>query len=409
MWPISQRRRTVSSSNHHAAGPTLGYLYQVQQALLRLVPHALADDEAAVRLEVFDDVSFHRGSGPARDVLQIHHSVNSDRELLDTSAKTWRTLAIWTAEWKTLHVDERREMLLVTTQLARAGSGLEKLTARIRDPEEAHRILFAIATDLEGAKGTAKDRAVFAALPEDDRRELLARVTVADRAPAATRMRDELVAGLMPAHQSDYVPSIAKGVEGWWWGRAVDALVDREPITATELRAVIDEERRGHLDGRLPIRSLDSFDSADLPDVDSDAARFVACLNAIRAQALHIETARDDYLRAAAHRSYWLRELLVGPGELSRYDSSLVAEWGLRSLRAFTNLTASSSDDENATAGLGFYEELILDSRSPLRVEVPDVFVQRGSYHALADDQRVGWHPTEVRRIQGQSVSRQAA
>src|SRR2546423_966326 len=106
----------VSPGDHHAAGAAVGYLFQVEQALLKLTPSALADEDASVSVELYDDVAFQRKAGSAKEVLQIHHSVNSSRELLDTSAKTWRTLAIWAQEWDALETSERRDMTLLTTQ-----------------------------------------------------------------------------------------------------------------------------------------------------------------------------------------------------------------------------------------------------------------------------------------------------
>src|SRR5689334_16323165 len=127
----------TSSGDHHAAGPAVGYVFQLEQAMLKLLPAALADADASVSVEVYDDVAFHVGAGPPREVLQIHHSVNSSRELLDTSAKTWRTLAIWADEWNGLDVDEKRDMTLLTTQQAREGSALEALTSRARNLNHA--------------------------------------------------------------------------------------------------------------------------------------------------------------------------------------------------------------------------------------------------------------------------------
>jgi hypothetical protein len=59
---------SVADSSHLAAGPALGYVYQFQVALLELVPHALADADVNVSLEVFDDVAFDFEAGSARSV-----------------------------------------------------------------------------------------------------------------------------------------------------------------------------------------------------------------------------------------------------------------------------------------------------------------------------------------------------
>lgn len=394
---------------HRAAGPATGYVFQLGQAMLMLVPAALADDDASVSVEVYDDVAFHRGTGAPREVLQIHHSFNSGRELLDTSVKTWRTLAIWAAEWCNLRADERRDMTLVTTQAARDGTALQALTQRARDLDYAVQTLAKTAADPHGAAGTATDRATFARLDSTAQRALLSRVTVVDAAPGSLEMRRSLERSLKGTHESRFIPALADGVEGWWWSRVLYALDDGRPIHASEMRAVIDEERRSLSDRALPVHALDAFESGDVPVVSFDVATFVACLRAVEASDALLERAVDDFLRASTHRSYWMRRLLVGPAELDRYDNGLLAEWDLRCDRAFEDLGESATVADKINAGRALYLELQLDVQRPLRQELTDQFVQRGSLNALADDDRLAWHPDAVPPYREALRSRSAA
>jgi hypothetical protein len=399
----------MSPADHHAAGSAVGYVFQLEQAMLTLLPHALADEDAAVSVEVYDDVAFHHGAGPPKSVLQIHHSMSSDRELLDTSSKTWRTLAIWANEWTALDADEVRDMALITTQHARSGSALEALARQPRNLDHAVETFAAIAADPNGAAGTAADRATFHALGVDAQRELLARVTVIDGSPPALAVRDNLEQMLKGSHESRFVSAMADGIEGWWWPRVVRALHDHEPIRASEMRTAIDEERRSLADRGLPIRDLEAFGDDDLPVVEHSSATFVACLRAIDASDTMVDRAVDDFLRASAHRSYWMRRLLIGPQELGRYDDSLLDEWDMRCDRAFEEIADELRAAGRKEAGRKLYRELQLDVHAPLRPEVPDGFVQRGSFQTLAEDARLAWHPDAVQPFRDALRLRRAA
>lgn len=397
----------ASSGSHHAAGAAVGYVFQLEYALLSLVPCALADEELAVSVEVYDDVAFHTKSGRAKEVVQVHHTLKSVRELIDTSAKTWRTLAIWAEEWRGLDAAERRDMTLVTTQKTRRDSGLEALTRRAWDLDKAVETFSRIARDQGEAAGTAVDRATFDALGPDDQRALLSRVTVVDSVARATDGRAELEKALMGSHEARFVPAVADLVEGWWWPRVVRALSDREPVSATELRAIIDDARRILTDLTLPIRELDDLeDDRDATGVPS-GADFVRCLRSIELNERRVSRAIDDFLHASAHRSYWLRRTLVLPQELVRYDERLIVEWDDRCDRTFHSVDGNSTDSDKVAAGRAVYDELTIDMERPLREAVRDPFVQRGSLHRLADNAKVAWHPDEASPLRD-SLSREA-
>lgn len=379
------------------------------QAMLKLLPSALADEDAAVSIEVYDDVAFHREGRSPKEVLQINHSVESDRELLDTSRKTWRTLAIWAEEWLALDADQERQMTLITTQRAKEGSALAALRPDVRKHDHAASALAAIAADPEGAAGTTSDRAVFEALGAEVQRALISRVTVIDGSPQAVEVRSELERRLMGAHEARFIPALADGVEGWWWSRVVRALYDHQPIPASEMRTVIDEWRRSLSDTSLPILAFDELGDEDRPVVEYQSAAFIGCLRDIDASDADVDRAIDNFLQASAHRSYWMRRLLVGPNELQLYDDSLLTEWDMRCDRVLDRLGLDTESAARIAAGKELYRELQLDVVAPLRAELTDRFVQRGSLHGLADNERLAWHPDAVQPFRDALRRRSAA
>ena len=390
----------MADPSHLAAGPALGYVYQFQVALLELVPFALASDDAEVSLEVFDDIAFDFGADrPPRSVFQIHHSLVAERELLDTSAKLWKTLAIWAGEWGRLEPGESRVMTLLSTQQVRPGTGLAALTEQHRDSEDALAKLLAVANDPAGAPGTAKDRAAFLALPEGERREMVGNIRMVDGAPQAVDMHERLKQALAPTHEQRYIASMADVVEGWWWPRVATALTTGGRVHAEDLRAAIDDARRSLSNTALPILRLEDFSAGELPPVDTADARFLQCLHAIAASAVRRRLAVDDYRRAFAHRSRWARRGLLGPSEYERYEDDLLSQWAIACDRMLRALSERADATARARAGHDLWDTMEADIRRPLRPDTVDSFIQRGSLHQLAEDKRLAWHPDAAGKV----------
>lgn len=398
----------MTAPGHTAAPSALGYIYQCQVALLGSLPHALAGRDVLTTIEVFDDVAFEFGDGTAREVLQVKHHQRSARDLIDTSADLWRTLGIWSDEWAAGGADEGRVMTLMTTQPCRAGSAVEALTDRARDDDAALSRLREIATDPMSAKGTKDDRDRFMKLEPSEQEAFIRRIHVADAQLDAAAVDNKLRALLMPTHEERFVESMRDGVLGWWLRRVVAHLQDGAAISVDELRAVIDDVRRQLSDQSLPVLAEEDFDASELPDLDPERLRFVLQLKLIGASNPRIDSALVNYRRAFAHRSRWTRRGLVGPVELGRYEDRLCEEWEIRRDRMRRRLSADADDDVRRDAGHDLWDEMEVEASIPLR-ELPEIFVQRGSLHQLADVERVGWHPDFVDRLRALLEEAEAA
>jgi hypothetical protein len=71
MSATTTERVTVGAFS--AAGPALGYLVQVEYALLLLLQRMDEEDQCAVSIETLDDITFHDDVGTATEKL---HSVS---------------------------------------------------------------------------------------------------------------------------------------------------------------------------------------------------------------------------------------------------------------------------------------------------------------------------------------------
>lgn len=396
--PSLHATQRVADPSRLAAGPAAGYQFQFEVALLLLVPHALTNADVAVSLELLDDVALHFGDEDPLHVLQVAHSVDRERPLLDTDAKVWKTLAIWAGEWAALEAGETRVMTLLTTRPVVDGSALHALTGRARADPEALKRLEEIAADQKGAPGTAANREAFMTLPPSERAALVRVMHVVDAAPQVVDVQQELERLLAPAHELRFVRAMAEMVHGRWWFRVAQALSGNRIIRAEHLREDIDEARRTISDRALPILAMSSFDSEELPEHRPDAT-YLACLDEIKASQFRRQRAIDDFRRASAHRLKWARLGLVGPREFSDYEADLRDQWLTACDRMLRALEAGADEAQRCSSGHDLWDRLEEDIRRPLRPETQDGFIQRGSLHRLADEERIGWHPDRAAPI----------
>ena len=89
---------SASVSAFGAAGAALGYLAQVDYALLAALERLDDEDDFAVSIETLDDIVFHDVDGGGTEKWQTKHTIDQTRTLSDASTDLWKTLHNWIAE-----------------------------------------------------------------------------------------------------------------------------------------------------------------------------------------------------------------------------------------------------------------------------------------------------------------------
>jgi hypothetical protein len=243
--------------DHTAAQSLLGYLYQVEVALLELIRRSRGpsvDPALALSIERFDNVAFER-AGSAEEILQTKHSLYAAKSLTDASVDLWRTIKVWIdlASEGAIEV-ERAALSLLTTSTASSGGAASLLRPDAeRDVAHAGRILERIA----GASTNQENAAAYTAfltLPGDQRARLVAAVVVLDRAPTIRDVRSELLTLLWHATDRRFHEQLITRLPGWWYGRVVRHLTapDRDPILADEVELEIGDLREQLVSDNLP-------------------------------------------------------------------------------------------------------------------------------------------------------------
>jgi hypothetical protein len=137
-------------------------------------------------------------------------------------------------------------------------------------------------------------------------------------------------------------------------------------------------------------------EAADARELGGDERVFVQQLQLLAISSRPLELAIRDYKRAYMQRSRWTEDALVSSRELRRYEDRLVDEW--EHVTAATWEALGDEDEHRARAGRTVYETIqFLDLW--IRPSCQERFVSRGSYHMLANELKVGWHPDFVTRL----------
>ena len=383
-----------------AAAPSLaGYLYQARVALALCLRYAYAEGSVEVAVERLDDVSFERDGVPI-ELLQTKHRLTRKSDLSDASADLWKTLRIWSEQAKNdPSLPSRTRLVLMTTGVVDNGTIAAMLrpiepggvisgqTAR----EASERLTLVAETSANTALSSAFG--AYLALTQRMQASIISAVQVLDGQPMVAEVGDVIERALRIAAPRGQAGRARELLEGWWWPRIIEALVQTpvQAVSILEIETKLDEIRESLQRAALTTE----FEDAAPPDAELKAYEghgFVRQLRAIGVGGNRIEHAKRDYYRAFSQRSRWARHHAVLDGEMAHFEANLVEEWEPRFNAMCDRHAATEADDQSLQeAGQEIYHWVETEARFPFRTLVKR-FLNVGSYHMLADALRVGWH-----------------
>jgi hypothetical protein len=107
----------------------------------------------------------------------------------------------------------------------------------------------------------------------------------------------------------------------------------------------------------------------------------------------------NDFLMSATDRTAWAEDGHVNPAALKTYSAELGRAWK----RKHDTVAIAYSDKCETDRGKLLYNDCMGHTAKLQGLETPEHFT-RGSFHALAEDRDIGWHPnytTELARDEG--------
>lgn len=383
-----------SRSQFLAVDATLGYLYQVRSALLGALRRLKVEPEFLVSIETLDDVTFETVGGDVTDLLQTKHHRQRTASLTDASPDLWKTLRIWVEGRASGAIPPPANLYLVTTGLAPDGSAASRLRASGRDSAAAQSALDATASSSTSQTNKNAYQAYLNASAAQ-RASLLAKVVIIDASPSVADLDGELRTEVYWAAGKEHHAAFLDRLEGWWLRRVLRQLngAASDRAGSVELEAQMSDLREQFKQEALPIdEDLLEFTLDDATSAAHADSTFVRQLELVKAGKHRIAYAIRDYYRAFEQRSRWLRDDLVVGFDLHKYEKRLTEEWELVFEAMRDNLGAGAADEAKEFAArsvLTWAERAAI----PIRASVTEPFVSRGSFHMLADDVRIGWHP----------------
>lgn len=386
-------------STRFSAGPqALGYFYQARYALYLLLN---SREEAELSIEGLDDVTFEEAGSP-HELLQLKHHLGRTASLTDSSSDLWWTIRLWSTRLKEGEISLPGIVLtLITTASAPENSIAAALRpGDNRDHRCAYQRLCGVAKASKNASLAPAFQA-FMELSREHQEALVESIQILDKSPNIFDTADRIKQRIEFSAPRGRLDGLYERLEGWWFGKVVGHLSgdSRELIPKFEVHEkIVDIGRQFAIDA-LPIDFADA-EPPTPPDPESDTRRFVLQLKVIAAHSKRIRAAIVDYYRAYEQRSRWVREELVFGEELEKYEKRLKEEWELYFAGVEDEIQEGASEEELQKYGRQVLSWVEREAEIPIRPRVTQPYVMRGSYHILADNLLVGWHPKFLERLQ---------
>ena len=381
-------------SEFDATASMLGYLYQARYALyisLLKIREVQDPDEYFVSIEKLDDIAFETDGNPV-DLLQTKYH-GSEGSLTDRSADLWKTIRVWAEGITSGALDPARSSFtLVTTQSA-PDSGLVSafLPTSSRNIQATRKRLDEIATETSSATNLSAYSA-YSALHDWQKNQLVGSINILCRSANILDVSDLIKKELRLTIGTNHVDAFLARLEGEWFKRFIVAMSSSEErsVCLGEVVAIIDDLRSQFSLANLPVDYADA--EPEEIDVEGDERIFVEQLRLIGMSSSAIRLAIIYYYRAYEQRSRWSRDGLVKPGELNSYLKRLEEEWINHSSLIFPDVDTDNLD-QIKESGREVYKKCQNEGALAIRRDFNHPYVARGTYHSLADDLRIGWHP----------------
>lgn len=387
----------ASYSNFSATDSVLGYLYQFRLALWSSLQKCRKNESFSVYLETLDDVVFET-SDSLVELLQLKHHCNHAANLSDSSSDLWKSFRVWIEGRANNSIPKDAQLYLITTSKISPGSSASYLTPENRNEAEALKKLKATANTSETKKNEISYK-LFKDLSSHEQAILLRSITILSGAPNIKEIDKSLRDEIRFIVKRSHLESFLFRLEGWWYRRVVKQLVssDESPIFSDEIEGVLDELREQFKDESLPIDE-DIFDV----EVESDLYEkwiFVQQVKLAGIGKQRVFFAIRDYYRAFQQRSRWIREDLILTSDLHKYERSLQEAWEYEFACIADELGDEASEQIKKEAARKIYNWME-NCDYPIRPQVKEQSIKRGSFHILSDYLRVGWHPEFKQRLQ---------
>lgn len=387
-------------SKYSAADSAIGYFFQFKYALFDSLSKLSSGESFLVSMEKLDDIGFEDREGH-KILKQVKHTKKS---LTDKSVDLWKTIRIWCEGISSGYIPPDTTFYLVTTAKTQDGSAANYLTAgNSRDPFQALELL-----ELACASSTNKDNIdaykSFNGLSKLQKDNLVQNIIILDSVPPINNLDKKTKDVIRLNVDPQYLESFMKRLDGFWYRRIIKHLTREDDglITSEEIFYEVRELSEQFSSENLVIDPEILRLQVEVGDENYERYKnfiFVHQLKLIGIGEGRISRAIRDYYRAFLQRSRWIDEKLVFKGNLDDYEERLKDAWELRYLQIKDDLGEDAAEEAKIKSAKELYKWIESGDHPLIRPECKEDFISIGSYHDLADDMKVGWHPDFVERL----------
>lgn len=383
----------MSLENHSAPGPAAGYAFEFERALYWL---ARSPAGFSIGIETDDDVAVRHQDG-SRTLEQNKHSIKEDAEPFgDRSKDLWNTLSIWVTALEDGELDGGRTRFLMVTNKTLPDC-IAKRISKAETEDEVTQCIQALR--LAAAKPSETIRAyaekVLAASSEPHLRAVIANGELVDEASGASGLdlRRLTIAELpIPEWFTKDAESIANELLGWakkqvlaLWQAGQPAWISRDSFV-TQFHAVLDRRKRQQTRER----------AANLiPVIDEQLGKekgrvFVKQLYLVTDDDSRVDESIREYLRCRIEKNRLSADGYITDQDWIAFEYSLKTRW----TKIFSRSKRLGRTEPEEDVGFKVLCETTDGHKERLAgVETEQVYLTAGTYHRMADQLVVGWHP----------------
>lgn len=376
-----------------AKEPSLGYHYQIRYGL-HLILRSRDKDDPYIEFENLEDVSISDLNRV--DLHQTKFHTGRIVNLTDKGVDLWKTLRVWSELILsgTINLD-KSILILVTTAPISKNSAIYELTENRSKKVDYSNIIQKLDKVANESKNKLLEEAFasYKRLTKYQKEKLFKTIFINDNALTIEGLKEECKKDLKLHFLPKFLDKAYEMLEGWWYEQSIQHLQNnKDKIRLEEVTAAIWDIREQLSNDNLPIDDL--IRGASINHEDFDKRKFVRQLSIAKVGPSSVKQAISDYYKANEQRSKWVREKLLHPNEEINYDKRLIDDYEAK-FAVLKDNSETQSDELCTQECKTFYNNFyaLTYPHVFIRPKVIEPFIVRGSYHMLADQERIIWHP----------------
>jgi hypothetical protein len=347
-----------------------------------------------VSVEVFDDVGAESADG--EKTAEQTKLAGSKNPITDRSIDLWKTLSNWVRAVEVGEIDPAvtRFELHITKKrsghLAESFANASDAAAATAALNNARSTLWGSAPGYINRSKVATTLASFVdhVFGSTSSALVVERFSLSfGKGDAIADIQDLLRSKIISA---DLLPTVANQMLGWTKAK-IDQLLEQGKsavVAADEFNEELVTFVRKY-DRTTILYSFAPEPPAAAVEAELPARTYIRQLDLIQLDDDEKIRAANDFLRAALDRSIWAEKLLINRSSFDEFSKQLERTWAAKKIA----VSVQAAGRPHVDAGRLLYAECIQVKEQLEARPVPDHFTP-GCFHALADDQRLGWHPS---------------